>query len=142
MPPRLYSFISPEGKTIKTKSVKEFSETYGVNYNSAKELSCGKRSRNGGYCSTHRKAARHRQRFLTRVLNTKTGESAIIGRSIKQFADEHGLSFHDLGQLINGRIISYRGWVLEKTWDLVGGSVPHDIFTEWAGDSLKSRRTT
>lgn len=135
---RSYRFISPDGEAITTESIKEFSETYGVNYQSAKELACGKRTRNMGWCSTHSKAKRQRQRFTTRLFNTVTAESTVLGRSIRHFAATHGLSEHDLGQLINGHIICYRGWVLEKTWCLVGGVLPNDIFTEWGRNTRSS----
>ena len=111
----MYSFISPKGEIIKTKTVKEFSEKYGMKYSSAKELACGNRARNLGWCSTHKKAKRLRDRFTTVLVNTKTGERSILGQSLITFSKKHGLCMNEISKLVNGHKIFSRHWCLEKT---------------------------
>ena len=58
---------------------------------------------------------KHRERFMTRLLNTKTGETTILGPSVKKFAKDRGLSLQGLSELVNRRVPMYRGWMLQTT---------------------------
>jgi len=109
---------------IKTRTIKEFSERYSMSYSLAKSLHCGLRVRIGGFCSTSKnaKARKYRKRFLTKLVNTKTGEECILGASVKNFAADHGLSLQGLSELINGHVHIYRDWVLKKTLEAISHS--------------------
>ena len=66
----MYTFISPKGEIVKTKTIKEFSEKYQFNYNNAVQLNCGFSARMNGWCSTHPKAKKKRQRFIDTIQGT------------------------------------------------------------------------
>ena len=120
----MFSFISPQNQLVKTKTLKEFTTLSGMKMNCARSLSCGRRSRNHGWLSTHRKARRQRDRFFTVLVNTVTGESMMVGDSIKARAKEHGLAHNALVQLVNGHRFIYRHWVLDKTLQIVDRRIP------------------
>lgn len=58
------------------------------------------------------------------LVNTLCGKRTILGRSVKSFAKEHGLSLNGFSKLVNGRRILYRGWCLEKSMDLITANLP------------------
>ena len=99
-------------------------------YSMARSLHCGMRVRLRGFCSTSSKpkARKFRRRFLTRLVNTKTGETKILGASVKSFAKDHGLSLQGLSELVNKRVQIYRHWVLGKTLDAVALDTPDSDF--------------
>ena len=111
----MYSWINPRGETILTETVKEFADTYGFSLKMAQILARGQRSRLRGWCSTAKAATKERKRFLTKLVNIKTGETGILGMGVKAFARAHGLCYHELSKLVNRRKIFYRYWVLEQT---------------------------
>jgi hypothetical protein len=111
----MYKFISPTGEIIKTKTVKDFAKMTGMRENMARILACGVRARLQGYCSTHPRAKKYRERFTTVLVNMRTGEKSIIGPSLKKFAKDHGLSYQCLVDLVNHRLPIYRYWVIEHT---------------------------
>ena len=117
----MYSWINSKGETIKTETVKEFALKYNFPESLARSLACGQRSRLRGWCSTSKKprVKKHRERFLTKLLNTKTGETAILGQSVKKFARDHGLSLQGFSELVNRRVPMYRGWTLHSTHELL-----------------------
>ena len=115
----MFKVFSPAGELITTKSVKEFADRFQFNPSSARALKNGKRARIRGWCSTHRKAKRHRERFLTKLVNLRTGEECILGQSIRAFAKNHDLCMNELWKLVNGYgKIAYRGWVTQATRDV------------------------
>jgi hypothetical protein len=122
----MYSWINSEGKTVKTKTVKEFSQTYNFSYGCALALSSGYRARLNGWCSTNSRAKVHRARFLTKLVNLKTGETAIIGQSVKRFAQQHGLSLQGLSELVNNRVPIYRHWVKAGTAEILNEYTPDE----------------
>lgn len=111
----MYSWINPRGETIFTETVKEFADTYGFSLKMAQILARGQRSRLRGWCSTAKAATKERKRFLTKLVNLKTGETGILGMGVVAFARAHGLCYHELSKLVNRRKIFYRYWVLEQT---------------------------
>jgi hypothetical protein len=54
---------------------------------------------------------------MTKLVNLKTGETAILGQSVARFAKLHGLNRQRLNSLITSRLPFYRHWALEKTVD-------------------------
>ena len=121
-----YTFIGPDGQTIKTKSIKEFARTYGFPESLARNLHCGYRARLRGFCSTSQKprVKKLRKRFLTKLTNLKTGENAILGASVKRFAQEHDLSLQGLSELVNNRVSIYRHWVKAGTAEILNVHTP------------------
>lgn len=119
----MYSFISPEGQRVKTKTVKEFALKYGFTHSMARSLACGYRARLRGWCSTAKRAKKHRDRFTTVLVNTRTGERSILGSSIKSFAEKRNLCMNELWKLVNGRKLIYRHWCLQKTLDSANGTL-------------------
>lgn len=117
----MYRWIDSQGQVHKTRTVKEFAEKYNFPESLARSLACGQRSRLRGWCSTSKKpkVRKHRERFLTRLVNTKTGETTILGPSVKKFARDRGLSLQGLSELINRRVAMYRGWMLQTTHELI-----------------------
>lgn len=89
----------------------------------ARTLAAGVRYRLCGWCSTSKKAKvrKARDRFLTVLTNTDTGESKNLGPSVKKFAKENGLCLNEVSRLVNGRSLMYRSWVLQKTLDAANG---------------------
>jgi hypothetical protein len=114
----MYRWIDSTGNVITTKTIREFSEKYSMSYRSSRALASGFRSRIKGWCSTNPKAKRARTRFTSRLINTKTGQSEILGQSVKGFAERHGLCMSELSKLINGRKVMYRDWCLSETLEL------------------------
>jgi len=125
----MYRWINSKGEVIKTRTIKEFSEKYSMSYSMAKSLHCGSRVRIRGFCSTSpkAKARKYRKRFLTKLVNTKTGEECILGPSVKKFASERALSLQGLSELINGRVHIYRDWVLKKTLEAANLNTPYEF---------------
>ena len=121
----MYTFISPKGKHVRFKTVKEFAKATNMNYGLAKALSGGFRSTALGWCSTHPRAKKRRKQFMTLVINTITGEESIIGCNAIAFAEKHQLGPTAFNQLINGKRIAYKNWMLKKTYDKV-----YNSFTE------------
>jgi len=117
----MYSWINSNGESIKTKTLAEFARKYDFPLSMARHLAAGMRSRLRGWCSTSKKpkVKKHRERFMTRLVNTKTGETAILGPSVKKFARDHGLSLQGLSELVNGHVAMYRGYMLQTTHELL-----------------------
>lgn len=113
----MFKWIDPKGETITTTSIRAFADRYGFNYSASKSLACGVWARMHGFCSTSPKVKRQRDRFMTKLVNTKTRETFVLGRSVKNFAKEHDLCLNELSKLVNGHKILYRGWCLQKTLD-------------------------
>jgi len=114
----MFSFIGPTGEKIKTENIKKFAEQAGMHESHARDLACGYFKRFKGYCSTHRRATKERERFLTVLVNPKEGKRDIIGQSVTSFARKHGLCANEVYKLLLGRKILYRGWMLEQTHKL------------------------
>ena len=91
-----------------------------MNYSYARDLACGHAMTANGWCSTARRARRRRKRFLTKLINLRTGEMKILGQSIAQFARDNGLCRNELNQLVVGNLLHYRDWVLAKSLELAG----------------------
>src|ERR1700722_3476892 len=119
----MYSFISPTGETIKTKTIKQFADQYGFRYSNAKSLACGHYKTLNGWCSTSPRARRARKRFQTVLVNPDLGISEVLGQRETRFAERHHLCKSELYKLINGRQIGYRGWFLERTLKLARRAV-------------------
>jgi len=114
----MYTFISPTGERIRTKTVREFAEQVNMPYASAVQVSGGFRSIRG-WTSTHPRAKRSRERIHTELYNIHTGETQKLGRWITRFAKQHKLNVTELNSLITGRQIYYRGWVLRKMYNVI-----------------------
>lgn len=56
-----------------------------------------------------------------KLYNIVTGETAVLGKTHRQFANEKKLDQTLLGELLNGDRIAYRNWVTERTYRLIGG---------------------
>jgi hypothetical protein len=123
----MYSFISPENKVVKTKSIADFARTYGFRYSNAKSLACGHYKSLKGWFSTHRKAAKRRQRHFT-VLVNPSGERKVLGGPVTAFARRHNLATDGLYKLLNGKKIGHNGWVLQRTYDAALGETPAGCF--------------
>lgn len=111
----MYSWINPQGETVQTKTIQEFADRYGFSLKMAQVLARGYRSRLRGWCSTSKKATKERKRFMTTLVNIKTGEKGVLGMGVKAFARAHGLCFNELSKLVNRHKFIYRYWVLENT---------------------------
>lgn len=112
----MYKFISPEGRVVEARTIKEFAETYGFRESNVRSLACGYNATLKGWCSTNKKAATRRKRFMTELLNVKTGERSILGKAVTEFAKARGLCVNELYKLVNRRKLIYRNWVLASTW--------------------------
>ena len=120
--PAQMKWISPQGEIIQTKDLDEFCRISKLSRNTALRLGSGYRARMNGWCSTSRKAKALRDRFMTKLVNVKTGETCILGQSGRAFSERHSLCFNELMKLINGHRFIYRHWTLEKTLKLASGS--------------------
>lgn len=117
----MYRWIDSQNQVVKTRTIREFSEKYSMSYRSARALASGYRSKIKGWCSTSRKARLARQRFTTRLVNPKTGQSEIVGQSARAFAERHGVCYNDLVKLLNGHKLMVKGWATEQTLELSQG---------------------
>ncbi len=124
----MYKWFNSGGDTICTTRIREFSDLSGLSPQMCRVLACGIRGRLGGFCSTARRAKRQRERFTLVLTNTITGESKILGPSLKQFAKNHCLCLNELSRLVNGRFQMYRGWALQKTLDAINTNVAEAHF--------------
>jgi len=95
----------------------------GMHESHARDLACGYFKRFHGYCSTHKKARKERERFLTVLVNPKLSKREILGQTVKGFAERHHLCVNELHKLVLGRKIAYRGWMLERTLLLAQGAI-------------------
>jgi hypothetical protein len=126
----VYTFLSPTGELVQTKSIREFADSVGMKYASARTLHSGHRKRINGWCSTDRSAKMARDRFMTVLVNTRTGERTILGHTINGFAKKYGLCDNELWKLVNGHggKICYRGWMLEQAYSAVNGPLADTSF--------------
>jgi hypothetical protein len=124
----MYKWIDSNGKIVKTKTIREFSDKYGINYSHAKTLACGLRSKHKGWCSTSPRAKKARERFTTVLLNLRTGEREIVGQSPKKFALNHSLCPNELLKLLNKHRIIYRDYCLASTLDAAYGQMAAQNF--------------
>jgi len=51
-----------------------------------------------------------------------TGETAIVGQSVKAFCRRHGLSTKNLHGVLLGKRLAYKGWTLAKSVELAAGA--------------------
>src|SRR4051812_32093379 len=124
----MYRFINSEGQIVKARKLTEFAKRYHLNYSSVKSLATGWRKTLHGFCSTSKHAKKARERFTTILVNTKTGERAILGQRLTDFARKHELSIQGLTELTRGHVQAYRHWVLGKTLELAASSSPAEYF--------------
>jgi hypothetical protein len=124
----MYSWISPTGEKIRTRTVKEFATKYNFPESHARDLACGYMKRYRKWCSGHKRAAKARKRFTTVLVNFRLGKREILGQTVTAFAAKHQLCKNELYKLINGRKIMYRGWMLERTHNLAQGTVADSNF--------------
>lgn len=115
----MYSFISPEGKTVRTKSLRKFADTYSLNYGCVAQLSCGYRGQVKGWHNTHPKNKASRKRFTTKLINLSTGEIFILGGHITKFAKRHNLHSVPFGELIRGKRKCYKNWMLYSAYEAI-----------------------
>lgn len=93
-----------------------------------RDLACGYYKRYRGWCSGHPSAKAARERFLTVLIHPKTGQREILGQTVTGFCQRHGLSTQKAYNLINGKRICYKGWMLERTHKLALAASPESIF--------------
>jgi hypothetical protein len=120
---RRYTWITPDGGKITTKTIRQFSELTGMRISNATSMACGYRQSLRGYVGMSKRAAKKRKRWTTVLVNTRTGQRERLGQSIKSFAERHDVCGNDLCKLLNGHKIAVKGWVLEKTWNLTHGAI-------------------
>ena len=114
----MHSWINSQGEIIKTRTIKEFAQMAGIRESNARSLACGHFKRFKSWCSTHRRAKRHRKRFTTALVNTHTEQKCIIGPSVTSFCRAHNLSTGHVHKLLAGEKLFYRGWCLASVLDL------------------------
>lgn len=112
-----YKWISPQGEIVTTKTIAEWARTNSVRYSNAKSLACGSRQTVRGWLSP-KAPKKRRKRFMTVLRNVRTGESAIVGKSIRSFATAHGVCHNDLCAVVAGKKIAAKGWILERSAEL------------------------
>lgn len=116
-------WLNSKGEVIRTRTIREFAERFGMSVGVARQLHSGQRSRIQGFCSMAPKAKRHRKRFLTTLVNTRTGARLMVGKSVRQLARDTGLCLNELYKLINGRKLMYRGWCLERALEVISDPI-------------------
>ena len=121
----MYRWIDKDNNTVTTKTIKEFAQMTGMRASNARSLACGHFKRFKNWCSTHRRAKRHRKRFTTELVHS-SGKRAIIGPSVTSFCRAHNLSTGHVHKLLAGQKLLYRGWCLAATLDIAQaqGAVP------------------
>ena len=103
-------------------TVKELAAITGMSESNARRLACGAVAKSKGFASTHRRAARLRKRFSTKLQNLFSGDTAIVGQSVAAFCRLHGLSAKNLHRVLLGKRLAYKGWTLAKSLELAGGA--------------------
>ena len=114
----MYRWIDKDNNTVTTNTVKEFAQMTGMRESNARSLACGHFKRFKNWCSTHRRAKRHRKRFTTELVHTFSGRKAIIGKSVVAFCRAQNLSTGHVHKLLSGEKLFYRGWCLAATLEL------------------------
>ena len=113
---RMYSWLKSDGSVLHADTIKEFCAISGFRPSMARTLACAVRARLRGFCSTHPRAKRFRDRFTTPLINIWTGARKILGPSVKKFAKDNGISLSECSLLINRKSLCVRGWMLERSW--------------------------
>jgi hypothetical protein len=108
----------PGWEQIKTKTIKQFANTYDFRYSNAKSLACGYYKIFKGWCSTSPKAKEARERFQTVLVNPQLGIREVLGQRVTEFAKKYHLCKSELHKLVCHRKLGYRGWYLERTLHL------------------------
>lgn len=115
----MYHWVNSKGMTIKTKSIKEFSDLTGIRYSNARSLASGHYLSLHGYSAVHPKTRKKRKRMLLELVNTRTHERVRLGGNVARFSAERGICKSELHKLCCGRKIAIRDWTLASTADLL-----------------------
>lgn len=113
-----FKFISPTGAIVTGINLTEFCEVNGLCYRAMKYLRQGTRKQHNGWHSFAPASLEHAKRpHHVYLVNVKTGERLSLNRSVKKIALEYKLTYRHLSQLINGKKLQYKGWVLNSTYN-------------------------
>lgn len=133
----MHTWIDKDGNLVKTRTIKEFAQLAGLRESNARSLACGHFKRFKNWCSTHRRAKRHRKRFTTALVHCLTGRRAIIGQSVTAFCRAHNLSTGHVHKLLAGEKLFYRGWCLASTLELTQAQSPTPaVYTQNIGTPM------
>lgn len=116
-----FKFISPSGDIVKGKNLKKFCNENKLGYWPMYRLLRGKHASINGWYAFHKRSKMRLQHEQQKLYNIVTGETAVLGKTHRQFANEKKLDQTLLGELLNGDRIAYRNWVTERTYRLIGG---------------------
>jgi Mor family transcriptional regulator len=119
----MYTWFKEDGTKVRTKTVKQFAERYGLRESNARSLASGCAQYLKGWMSSHPRSKARRKRVMTEFVNSKTGERFRIGKAVAEFCRKHGLAKNDVYKVVNGRILSLKGWMLASTYDIARESI-------------------
>ena len=77
---------------------------------------------------------------MTRLVNTRSGECEILGRSITSFSRKHNVCANDIWKLLKGHKINVKGWMLSKTVELTQESLADSCAEKLSAQSKLARR--
>jgi len=89
-----------------------------MSLNSLYGLSCGRNYSINGWRSTKHPRRKKLDEWHNReIIHLETKEICKVGKSHVQLAKRLGIYHCHMSQLLNGKYLQYRGWVLKKTYD-------------------------
>lgn len=108
---------------VKGKNLKQFCANNNLGYWGMYKLMRGQYAQNLGWRAFHSKSKKDMDKEKRVLHNLYTGEEATLGPLQYKFAEEHGLHHSILGELLNGKRIVYKGWVLDSTYQIMYGKL-------------------
>ena len=114
--------INPEGKKVRIHNIRKFARDNKMSINTLYSLAVGRRYEINGWKSLRSpKAEKIEARRNITIINLKTKEVCVAGRSVIKLARKLNLSesTYHLNRMLLKHTVSYRDWVLLETYNLL-----------------------
>lgn len=121
-PGKYYRLINPDGKVVRGKGLKDFCKKYNFPYNSVVKLIQGKLLSYKGWHTFRADSFSKLKNKQRQLINLNTGERVSLSIPRKEIIARYKMTPSALTQLLTGKKIAYKGWVLDNTYELITGT--------------------
>lgn len=113
-----YTLISPDGEKHRVINRRKFAEAHNLKKGAVDKLVSGERHSINGWFSTSPKSRAKKKKQEITLIHLLTKEVRKVG-FIKDFAKEFDICKYALCELVNGKRLSHKGWILLTTYKLL-----------------------
>lgn len=117
-----YRFISPEGKKVTGVSLKAFAEKHGMHRVLVSRLKRGAMAVYKGWHAYTPISLAHLAKLQRFIIHLDSGEKVSLNCKQKDLYERYGFVHSHLSQLLSGKKIQYKGWVLDSTHRTIRGN--------------------